>query len=138
MAESMVQVTAGVIAHHGTVLVCQRAAGGHHAGKWEFPGGKVEPGEELQDGMRRELEEELGIDAEIGAVLWRTEHQYAGRAPFVLTFFSIPGYRGTITNRCFADMRWVSAPQLGTLDFLEGDREFIAQLQAGHVRVDRT
>ena len=136
MADSFIRVTAGVIAHHGTVLVCQRAAGGHHAGKWEFPGGKVEPGEGLQDGMRRELEEELGIDAEIGAVLWRTEHQYAGRAPFVLTFFSITGYRGTITNRCFADMRWVPAVELGTLDFLEGDREFITQLQAGRVRVE--
>ena len=138
MADGFIQVTAGVIAHRGTVLVCQRAAGGHHAGKWEFPGGKVEPGEDLQDGMRRELEEELGIDAEIGAVLWRTEHQYPERTPFVLTFFTIPRYRGTITNRCFADLCWVPTAELGTLDFLEGDREFIAQLQTGRVRVERT
>jgi len=138
MTDRSIQVTAGVIADQGAVLVCQRAAGGHHAGKWEFPGGKVERGEDLEDGMRRELEEELSIDAEIGAVLWRTEHQYAGRAPFVLTFFSIPRYCGTITNRCFADMRWVPTAELGTLDFLEGDREFITQLQAGRVRIERT
>jgi len=136
MADSFIQVTAGVIAQHGTVLVCQRVAGGHHPGKWEFPGGKVEPGESLQDGMRRELQEELGIDAEVGAVLWRTEHQYPQRMPFVLTFFAIPSYRSTITNRCFADMRWVSVGELRALDVLEGDREFIAQLQAGRVRLE--
>jgi len=138
MADCFIQVTAGVIACHGTVLVCQRAAGGHHGGKWEFPGGKVEPGEDLQDGMRRELAEELGIDAEVGAVLWRTAYQYPERTPFALTFFAIPRYRGTITNRCCADMRWVPVLELSALDFLEGDREFISQLQAGRVRVEPT
>lgn len=137
MAESFIQVTAGVIVQHDTVLVCQRVAGGHHPGKWEFPGGKVEPGESLQDGMRRELVEELGIDAEIGAVLWRTEHQYPERTLFVLTFFAILSYRGTITNRCFADMRWVRVAELSALDLLEGDREFITQLQTGRVRVEQ-
>jgi mutator protein MutT len=134
MADRFIQVTAGVIARAGTVLVCQRPASGHHPGKWEFPGGKVEPGESLEDGMRRELQEELAIEAEVGPVLWRTEHQYPGRAPFTLTFFAIPQYRGTISNRCFADMRWVPVGELGTLDFLDGDREFIAQLQTGRVR----
>ena len=132
----MIQVTAGVIARAGTVLVCQRPAGGHHPGKWEFPGGKVEPGERIEDGMRRELREELGIEAQVGAVLWCTTHQYPGRAPFVLTFFAVPQYRGTLTNRCFADMRWVAVDELGTLDFLEGDREFIAHLQSGRLPPD--
>ena len=135
MTARVVQVTAGVMVRAGTVLVCQRPAGGHHPGKWEFPGGKVEAGESLEDGMRRELQEELGIEADVGAVLWRTEFEYVGRDPFVLTFFAIPRYRGTITNRCFADMRWVAITELGALDFLEGDREFIAQLQAGRVRL---
>ncbi len=136
MTARAVQVTAGVIARAGTVLVCQRAAGGQHPGRWEFPGGKVEPGESLEDGMRRELREELGIEAQVGEVLWCTTHQYPGRAPFVLTFFAVPQYRGTLTNRCFADMRWVAVDELGTLDFLEGDREFIARLQSGRVRPD--
>lgn len=138
MAACCIQVTAGVIAQAGTVLACQRAAGGHHPGKWEFPGGKVEPGETLEDGMRRELQEELGIEAEIGPVLWRTEHQYPGRAPFVLTFFGISCYRGRITNRCFAAMRWIPIAELGRLDFLDGDRAFIAQLQSRRVRVPQT
>ena len=134
MVDSLIQVTAGVIARAGTVLVCQRLAGGHHPGKWEFPGGKVEPGESIEGAMCRELQEELGIRAEVGVVLWHTEHQYPGRDPFVLTFFAVPQYRGTISNRCFADVRWVAVGELGILDFLEGDREFIAQLQSGRVR----
>ena len=134
MAESFIHVTAAVIARAGTVLVCQRPAGGHHPGKWEFPGGKVEPGEGIEDGMRRELQEELGIEAEVGEVLWRSEPRYPGRERFVLTFFAIAGYRGTITNRCFADMRWMAVADLSALDFLEGDCEFIAQLQSGRVR----
>lgn len=133
MAESFIQVTAGVIARAGMVLVCQRPAGGDHPGKWEFPGGKVESGESLEGGVRRELQEELGIEADVGEVLWRTVHQYPGRAPFVLSFFAIRQYRGTISNRCFADIRWVSVAELDTLDFLEGDREFIALLQSGRV-----
>jgi 8-oxo-dGTP diphosphatase len=133
MADSFVQVTAGVLTRAGSVLACQRAAGGHHPGKWEFPGGKVEPGETLEDGMRRELQEELGIDAEVGRVLWRTEHQYPGRGPFTLIFFAIPTYRGTIANLCFADIRWVAVKELSQFDFLEGDREFIAALQSGRL-----
>jgi 8-oxo-dGTP diphosphatase len=132
---SIVEVTAAVIIRDETILVCQRAAGGHHPGKWEFPGGKVEPGETRAAGMRRELYEELGIDADVGPLLWRTKHQYPGRAAFALTFFAIPCYRGTVINRCFADMRWVPVSELSALDFLEGDRDFIAQLQAGVVRL---
>ncbi len=135
MTAKAVEVTAAVIARGDTVLVCQRPAGGHHPGKWEFPGGKVEPGETPEEGMRRELQEELGIDAEVGTALWRTEHQYPGRTPFVLTFFAIPRYWGTVTNRCFADMRWLPLADLRTLDFLEGDREFIAAVEAGSIRL---
>ncbi len=132
-AVGVVQVTAGVIARAGTVLVCQRLPGGHHPGKWEFPGGKVEAGETLAAGLRRELHEELGIDATIGRVLWRTEHQYAGRPPFVLTFLLVEEYAGTPTNRAFAAMRWALLTELGGFDFLEADRDFVAALSRGDV-----
>src|SRR6185369_13031126 len=103
MAEcSLLHVAAGVIVRDDRVLVCQRPPGGHHPGKWEFPGRKVEPGEELTAGMRRELDEELGIDAVVGRVLWRTRHHYAQREPIEITFFCIPSYSDTLTNRVFA------------------------------------
>jgi len=134
--ECIVEVTAGVIVRNQTVLVCQRLPGGHHPGKWEFPGGKVEPGESLETCMRRELAEELEVDAIVGRRLWRTQHQYPGRAPFALTFFTIPRFGGTLTNKCFAALRWVSISDLAGVDFLDGDREFVAALACGDVRLD--
>jgi len=130
---TLISVTAGVIRRTGTVLVCQRAPGGHHPGKWEFPGGKVEAGESLAAGLRRELREELGIEAVIGAVLWRTRHQYAGRDPFELTFLLVPDYTGTITNRVFAALRRVPLRRLHELDFLDADREFVTLLACGKI-----
>lgn len=131
-----VQVTAGVLARAGAVLVCQRPLGGHHPGKWEFPGGKVEVGESLEECLGRELEEELGIDAVAGRVLWRTRHQYPGREPFVLSFFSVPRYSGTLANRVFAALRWVPLAQLERVDLLDGDREFVTQLVRERIALD--
>ncbi len=132
-AAGVVQVTAGVIARAGRVLICQRLPDGHHPGKWEFPGGKVEAGETLEAGLRRELHEELGIDATIGRVLWRAEHQYAGRPRFALTFFLVEEYAGTPTNRAFAAIQWAPLAELGGFDFLEADRGFVAALGRGDV-----
>ncbi len=132
-----VQVTAGVLVRDGRVLVCQRAPGGAHSGKWEFPGGKVEPREGLEVCMRRELHEELGIEVRVGRILWRTLHQYPGRAPVELTFFLIdPQFTGELDNRIFADVRWVALSALGGVDFLEGDRDIVAAIERGEVRPD--
>jgi len=130
-----VQVTAGVVSRAGSVLACQRPTGGAHPGRWEFPGGKVEQGETLEMGMRRELQEELGIDAVVGPLLWQTQFQYPGRGPFALTFFGIRTWTGKVTNRCFAAMRWMPIANLGALDFLEADREFIGALIGGQIRL---
>ena len=132
----LTKVTAGVIPDAGHVLLCQRPLGGHHPGKWEFPGGKLEPGEDLAACMRRELAEELGIDATVGRVLWQTRHQYPTRDPIELTFFLIPHYAQAIRNREFAAIAWVSIGDLASVDFLDGDREFVAQLATGRVRLD--
>jgi 8-oxo-dGTP diphosphatase len=136
MADRFLQVTAGVIARGERILVCQRPLGGHHPGEWEFPGGKVEAGESLVAGMRRELKEELDIDASVGRVLWQTQHHYAERDPIELTFFRVPEFTGTVTNRVFAALAWVRITELPDVDFLEGDREFVAALVSRQVRLD--
>lgn len=133
-AGAAIEVVAGVLVDYGRVLICQRRADDHHPGQWEFPGGKVEPAEQLEQALRRELFEELGIDARIGPVLWRTQHQYPGRRPVCLTFFHVTAYAGVPTNRVFAAIQWAAVGTLGCFDFLEGDREFVAQLDAGRVR----
>jgi mutator protein MutT len=128
MLANEIQVTAGVILRGDLVLVCQRPLTGRHPGKWEFPGGKVEPGETLEQCLRRELEEELGIEAQIGRVLWTTRHTYPGTATVALAFFEVQGYGGELTNRAFAQICWVRVEKLGEIDFLDADREFVARL----------
>ena len=133
-----VRVTAAVIVRRAptadnrsptTILACRRAADErHHPGKWEFPGGKVEPGESLSECLRRELQEELGIIAQIGSALATSQHQYAGRDAVEITFFEVREFEGTPTNLVFGEMRWVEIENLLGLDFLEADREFVEQL----------
>lgn len=125
---SPLQVTAGVIVRGRDVLICQRQEGTRHAGKWEFPGGKREAEESLPECLRRELDEELGIAAEIGDQLWQETHCYPNGRPFELFFFLVPSYQGEPVNRVFAEIRWVPLGGLGAFDFLEADRVFVAHL----------
>ena len=128
-----IHVSAGILMRDGRILVCQRRPDQPHPHKWEFPGGKREGGESMAECLRRELREELGIEAEVGAEVWRTVHTYPGRAPVALTFFAVPAYRGTLANHAFADLRWVAIAQLATLDFLDADRELIDRLARGQL-----
>jgi 8-oxo-dGTP diphosphatase len=81
-------VSAAVLIEEGRVLLTQRKAGAHLEGKWEFPGGKVEPGEDPREALRRELREELGIESTIGEILEVTSHRYVeADRTVVLLFF---------------------------------------------------
>jgi 8-oxo-dGTP diphosphatase len=131
-----VEVSAGIIVKAGRVLVCQRRPDQPHGSKWEFPGGKREGGESMEECLRRELREELGIEAEVGAEVWRTEYAYPGRAPVALVFFRVPAYRGAIENRVFAEVRWVAVDKLARLDFLDADRELIGRLMRDEIGLD--
>ncbi|MBK7931130.1 MAG: NUDIX domain-containing protein [Bryobacterales bacterium] len=81
-----VLVVAAVIALDGRILIGQRKRGDWNEFKWEFPGGKVESGEDPRDALKRELREELDIDAEVGDELMRYEYQYPGKPPIHLIF----------------------------------------------------
>jgi 8-oxo-dGTP diphosphatase len=76
-----VLVAAAIVVEDGRVLVSQRKPGTHLAGKWEFPGGKVQPGEDPREAVRRELDEELGIEVTVGEVVDVTFHRYDGSSP---------------------------------------------------------
>jgi 8-oxo-dGTP diphosphatase len=81
-------VAAGVLLESGRVLLTQRKSGSHLEGKWEFPGGKVESGEDPREALRRELREELGIEATVGEILDVTFHRYdEAEKAVVLMFF---------------------------------------------------
>jgi 8-oxo-dGTP diphosphatase len=101
--------------------------------KWEFPGGKIEEGEQPRDAMRRELEEELGIVAEVGDEVQRFIHEYPGGGSVELRFFKVRNYQGEIENRIFREIRWVTRKELLGLDFLEADLGLVNNLAAGKI-----
>lgn len=124
----MTEVVAGILEQNGKMLICQRQEHQPHGLKWEFPGGKVEGGESPEGALARELSEELGIKAEIGAEWMSYEFIYPGKKPILLRFFPVTRYSGEIENRIFARIAWCEPRHLTDYDFLEGDREFLAKL----------
>ncbi len=126
-------VTAALIVRDGKFLICQRSPHHSHPLKWEFAGGKLEPNEELRDCLRRELREELGIEAEIGPEVTRFFFSYPGRLPVLLVFFRVSRFSGELQNRIFADIRWVSREELPDFDFVEADRQLVARLARGQL-----
>ncbi len=128
-------VVAGLLFQKDQILICQRPALDDFPGQWEFPGGKTKAGEELQSALRRELQEELGIVAEIGEEIWRTEHQYSGHAPVLLYFFAVSQYQGTAENRVFQQICWAGRQQLLEYDFLEADRPLVQKIAAGEIQI---
>ncbi len=124
-------VSAGIIQRNGRVLVGQRRKSGRHPLKWEFPGGKVEPGETPQQALVRELREELQIDARVGSELARYEHDYARGSRVHLLFFAVPQFAGEPAARVFEQICWTDLHSLSELDFLDGDLDFVKRLSRG-------
>jgi 8-oxo-dGTP diphosphatase len=129
----MKRVVAALIFLEGKVLVCQRTRHQTMPLKWEFPGGKIEEGEQPRDALRRELDEELGIDASIGEEVSRIRHQYPSGASVELRFFTVRKYRGELENRIFRDIRWAAPAELPSYDFLEADQELVQGLAQGKI-----
>jgi 8-oxo-dGTP diphosphatase len=127
---SVIHVVAGALFDTaGRVLIAQRPAGKHMAGGWEFPGGKLEPGEDRFDGLRRELREELGVDTLRASPLIAYEHHYAERSVFLDLWLvhEFSGEPGSLDNQA---LRWVTLEELDSVGLLEADRPMIGALRA--------
>lgn len=128
---SPLYVVAAVIQHNGRILICQRPRISRHAFQWEFPGGKVEPGETPRDALVRELKEELAIEARIGDQLASYDFHYAAADRIThLLFFRVTEFVGEPQNLEFEQIVWEVPSALPSYDFLEGDIEFVAKLAA--------
>jgi 8-oxo-dGTP diphosphatase len=127
-----VVVAAGVLIEGGRVLLTQRRSGTHLAGAWEFPGGKVNPGEDPREALRRELAEELGIDARAGEILDVTFHRYdeAGKAVLLL-FFEATRDAGSPDPRALevAAFRWATRADLDPAHFPPADVEVLKKVR---------
>jgi len=125
----MTKVAVGILRRNGTILACQRKKGGRYELKWEFPGGKLEPGESVEQCLTRELREELSITVRgIG----RIETQFAeydDGGTFEVAYCDVTEFEGELVNNVFEQFRWVTLQELRTLDILEGNRAFISNME---------
>ncbi len=131
----MKYVAVGILIRDGTVLACQRSRSAVYPLKWEFPGGKIEPGESAPQALVRELREELGIEAKIGEEFYRQEWTYPegvddpGRdGTFRVLYYTVRSFSGEPTNRVFEQVRWVAPADLLRMDILEGNRSALELL----------
>ncbi len=124
-------VAAALIVRDKEILIGQRRADQPMASLWEFPGGKIEPGESPQEALARELSEELGIRAEVGPAVTRIRHHYRRGGAVDLQFFAVREFAGEIDNQIYQQVRWVKLEDLTGYDFLAADRGLIRDLAAG-------
>jgi 8-oxo-dGTP diphosphatase len=121
-----IRVVAAVIERDSRILITRRRAGAHLGGLWEFPGGKAESGESLEQALRREIREELGVDISVEAPIDTVTWQYPDKRVSIAFF------------RCVAheeprplegqEMLWASRGDLGSYEFPPADAELIARL----------
>jgi 8-oxo-dGTP diphosphatase len=127
------QVVAALMVRGDEILCCQRTEYQALPLKWEFPGGKIEAGEEPPQALRRELEEELGVRAEVGSKIVQMQHHYQNGNAVELHFFLVERYEGEMQNRIFREIRWVNRRELPALDFLDADRVLVQRIAAGEL-----
>jgi len=128
MSEGAVEVVAAVIIRDGKILIGQRKRGGRHPLKWEFPGGKVEPGEDPRAALERELREELNVQAVIGDEMDSYEVRYSDGFRARLHFYYVAEFQGEPRNLDFEQIEWEQPARLPQYDFLEGDLSFVSKM----------
>jgi 8-oxo-dGTP diphosphatase len=115
------------------IFICQRRADQAMGLKWEFPGGKVEPGETSEEALARELREELGITASIGTHITTVRHTYRNGSSIEIEFFAVHSFEGELVNVIFQQMQWTAIPRLPEFDFLAADLTLIRDLADGRL-----
>jgi N-glycosylase/DNA lyase len=121
-------ISARIIIKNNKVLICQRKKNSYYGLKWEFPGGKVETNESIQESLIRELREELGIEASIDHKFYKKRYQNYGGFNLEIHFYIINKYNKKEKNIVFEDIKWVNFSELSKYDFLESDKEILSLL----------
>lgn len=129
----MIAVVAGLMVRDGKLLIARRPEGKHMAGKWEFPGGKIEKGESPERALERELEEELGVRTETGRIYHVIAHSYPDKDVLLLFYRSVlvEGEPHPVEE---AEVRWIAPEELRRFDWAEADAPLVDRLEADTFR----
>ena len=125
----MIEVCCAIIVKESKILAVQRGPESRHPWKWEFPGGKINPDETAEEGIVREIEEELILEIEVVKPLLGIEFAYGEAEPFRLTPFVCRILSGKINLTEHIAQRWLSLEELETMDWQDADRELIQKNQ---------
>ncbi len=123
----LTKVTAAILVKDDKLFIARRGPEGRFAHRWEFPGGKIEPGESPEDCLAREMAEEFGIEIRVGKFFAESLHVFPGGEILVLAYFCrwVGGQLSPIEHE---DYRWVDAAELGGYDFAPADAPLAARL----------
>ena len=124
-----IDVVAAIIRRDDSILITQRLENVHLARLWEFPGGKVEPGESLEVALRREIQEELGIKIRVDDEFFTVDHDYATKS-VRLHFFNCVVVEGDARPLDVADLRWVKPDDIHKYEFPPADIDLIRKLRS--------
>ncbi len=127
-ADLPIAVCAAIIIDKGLVLITRRPADKPHGGYWEFPGGKIDPGESPHESLRRELKEELAIKISVKALVATVHHHYQWGSVLIIAY-SCNWLAGQIKHLEVSDHAWVHPDQLEEYQLLPADRPFVIELK---------
>lgn len=122
-----IPVVTALIRKGDRVLVGQRPPGHTLAGQWEFPGGKIEKGEAPEEALKRELQEELGIEAEIGPLRLAASHTY-GDVSILIMFYDVFFWKGEPKLQQHTELRWIASHEFKDLPIPDANRKIIDRL----------
>lgn len=125
----MKKVSAGIVCRNGKILICQRPEGKSLAGFWEFPGGKLEEGESLQDCLKRELKEELDIEVAVGDFFMESVYQYEFGEISLNAYFATLSADQEPVLKEHPQLAWINPKDLGAYAFAPADLPIVEALK---------
>ena len=125
--KNWIPVSAGILIKNGMILVGQRPENHTLAGLWEFPGGKIELGESPEQALARELEEELGVVAEIGDLKIACTHSYSD-VGIIILFYEVLFWKGEPKTKHHINLKWVKPAELPSMKIPDANRKNLSRI----------
>jgi 8-oxo-dGTP diphosphatase len=122
-----IPVVAGFLRKGNQILVGQRPENNSLAGQWEFPGGKIESGEAPEEALKRELSEELGIEADIGELKFSCTHSY-GDVNILILFYEVLFWKGEVKAKHHLMLEWIHPEELAHRAIPEANRKMLGRI----------